>query len=156
MHKSDIDRLEDILSNPNKYKQYLKLREFELEYKEPEPDGKVIHPDAQDQRTIKANGTVSTVEKNVISKMNDVQYQTLYSIVTNAPKFVDSLNKYERVIYKYRYCEEDLSVYEWEDIAMKLTNMTSEDDKSFSKSTTLRLRNKMLERLADYVGHTLM
>lgn len=156
MHKSDIDRLEGILENYDEYIKMLQLRRIELEYKEDEPLGKVINPDAQDQRTIKAGGTSSPVEDKVIKLHDDLKYQTLYSIVMNTPKFVDSLNKYERIIYDYRYKQIDLSIYEWEDIAMRLTQEAAVEGRSFSKSTTLRLRNQMLERLAKQINHVMM
>ncbi len=160
MHKSDIDRLEGILENYEEYVKMLHLRRIELEYRPEEPErnayGKIINPEAQDHRTIKSGGTSSTVEDTVIKLHEDLKYQTLYSIVMKTPKFVSGLNKYERIIYDYRYKQVDLSIYEWEDIAMKLTSIAAKDNRSFSKSTTLRLRNQMLERLADKINHVLM
>ena len=157
MHKADIEKLEDMLINQEKYKKLLRFREMELEYTQSEniPDHK-NNSDRQDPRTIKAGSNTSTVEKTVERLNNDLEYQTLYSIVCNTPKYLNTLNQYENAIYQYRYREVDLSVYEWEGIAMKLTDIACEDNKSFSKSTTLRLRNKMLERLANHVGYTLM
>ena len=66
MHKADIEKLEDILTNQNKYKQYLKLREIELSYTPEEklPKDK-MKSDKQDPRTIKAGSNVSTVERTV-------------------------------------------------------------------------------------------
>ena len=156
MHKSDIDKLEDILTNFKKYEQQLQLRKFELEYKEDEPVGKVVNEDAQDQRTIKSGGTTSVVENTVIKLHDDLKYRTLYSIVMNTPKFIQTLNEYERIIYEYRYKQKDLSVYEWDDIAIQISCVASKDNRSFSKSTTLRLRNQMLERLAKQINHVMM
>lgn len=157
MHKADIERLEDFLINQEKYKKLLRFREMELQDKAGETVPEYLQDnDIQDPTTIKAGGVVSTVELGVIKKHSDLQYQSLYSIVCNTPKFINSMNDYERAIYEYRYREIDLSVYEWEDIAMKLTDLGCDSDKSFSKSTTLRLRNKMLERLADYIEIVLM
>lgn len=157
MHKADIERLEDMLINQEKYKKLLRFREMELEdtVKETIPESKQNN-DIQDPRTIRAGSNTSTVEMTVFKRSNDVEYQTLYSIVCNTPKFINTLNQYEYLIYQHRYCEVDLSVYEWEDIAMALTGAACKDNKSFSKSTTLRLRNKMLERLAKYIGYTMM
>lgn len=158
MHKADIDKLEDILTNQNKYRRLLRLRAMELEDNAQEEigDKQVIDHEAQDPRTIRAGNNTSVVERTITKRDSDLEYQTLYSIVYNTPKFIQSLNQYETYIYQHRYREADLSVYEWEDVAMGLTGIASNEGKSFSKSTTLRLRNKMLTNLADRIGYTLM
>ena len=157
MHKADIERLEDMLTNQEKYKKLLRFREMELKdtVKEIIPASKQEN-DLQDPRTIKANNNTSSVENTVIKLNNDLQYQTLYSIVCNTPKFVNSLSRYERIIYDYRYRESDLSTYEWEDITTMLDQEAAKHNKSFSKSTTLRLRNRMLERYSEKIGYTMM
>lgn len=161
MHKADIEKLEDILTNPNKYKQFLQLREKHLEYNESEDLPKHVKEnkhleDVQDPRTIRSGSNVSTVERKVEQLSQDLEYQTLYAIVTQTPKFINSLNDYERVIYDYRYDGKDLLIYEWEEITCELDKIAYKKGKSFSKSTTLRLRGKMLERLAKYIGYTFM
>lgn len=161
MHKADIEKLEDILTNQNKYKQYLQLRQMELEYSTSEELPKHVKEnkhldDIQDPRTIRSGSNVSTVEVTVEKLFSDIEYQTLYSIVTNTPKFINSMNEYERIIYEYRYNSKDIMVYEWEEITEELDCLAMKKGKSFSKSTTLRLRGKMLKRLAKYVGYTFM
>ena len=157
MHKSDIDKLEDILINENKYKQKLKLREIELsivpsmELSEAE-----LKLPGQDPNTIRTESNTSPVEREVIRRDSDLIYNQLYKIVKRTPKFIKTLNKYEKVIYDYRYRQIDLGIFEWEDIANKLTNEFVDDDKTFSKSTTLRIRNNMLERLADEIDYILI
>src|SRR5699024_9730730 len=79
-----------------------------------------------------------------------------YSIVCHTPKFVNSLSRYEKIIYDYRYREVELSTYEWEDITTMLDQEAAKHNKSFSKSTTLRLRNRMLEQYAEKIGYTMM
>ena len=157
MHKSDIDKLEDMLINQEKYKKQLRYREMELQdtVKETIPASHQNN-DLQDPRTIRAGSNTSSVETTVIKLHEDLQYQTLYSIVCNTPKFVGSLSRYERIIYDYRYREVELSTYEWEDITVLLDEEAAKHNKSFSKSTTLRLRNRMLERYADKIGYTMM
>ena len=157
MHKSDIDKLEDMLINQEKYKKQLRYREMELQdtVKETIPASHQNN-DLQDPRTIRASNNTSSVESTVTKLHNDLQYQTLYSIVCNTPKFIDSLSGYERIIYEYRYREKDIALYEWEDITALLDEKAFEHNKSFSKSTTLRLRNRMLERFADKIGYTMM
>ena len=157
MHKADIEKLESMLTNQEKYKKLLRLREMELQdtVKETIPASKQDNH-LQDPRTIRASSNTSSVESSVTKLHNDLQYQTLYSIVCNTPKYIDSLSRYERIIYDYRYRESDLSIYEWEDITMLLDEEASKHNKSFSKSTTLRLRNRMLERYADKIGYTMM
>ena len=161
MQKADIDKLEDILSNQNKYRQYMQLRKMELEYSESEDLPKHVKEnkmldDVQDPRTIRSGSNVSTVEVKVEKLSGDIEYQTLYSIVNNTPKFIDSMNEYERIIYDYRYNGKDIMIYEWEEITDELDSLAMQHGKSFSKSTTLRLRNKMLKRLAKYIGYTFM
>lgn len=157
MHKADIERLEDMLINQEKYKKLLRFREMELEdtIKETIPKNKQDN-DIQDPRTIRAGSNTSTVETTTIKRQSDLQYQTLYSIVCNTPKFVNSLSGYEKIIYEYRYREKDIALYEWEEITALLDEKAFEHNKSFSKSTTLRLRNRMLERYADKIGYTFM
>ena len=157
MHKADIERLEDMLTNQEKYKKMLRFREMELQdtVKEVIPASKQEN-DLQDPRTIKASNNTSSVESAVTMLHNDLQYQTLYSITCNTPKFVNALSRYERIIYDYRYRESDLSTYEWEDITTMLDQEAAKHNKSFSKSTTLRLRNRMLERYAEKIGYTMM
>ena len=157
MHKSDIDKLEDMLINQEKYKKLLRFREMELQdtVKETIPASHQNN-DLQDPRTIRAGNNTSSVESTVTKLHNDLQYQTLYSIVCNTPKFVSSLSRYEKIIYDYRYREVELSTYEWEDITVLLDEEAAKHNKSFSKSTTLRLRNRMLERYAEKIGYTMM
>ncbi len=157
MHKADIEKLENMLVNQEKYKKLLCFREMELKdtIKETIPSSKQNN-DLQDPRTIRAQNNTSSVETEVIKHHTDLQYQTLYSIVHNTPKYVESLSRYERIIYDYRYRECDLSIYEWEDITVLLDQEAAKHNKSFSKSTTLRLRNRMLERYADKIGYTMM
>src|SRR5699024_8297356 len=112
--------------------------------------------DLQDPRTIRASNNISSVESTVTMLHNDLQYQTLYSIVCNTPKFVNSLSRYERIIYDYRYRESDLSIYEWEDITVLLNKEATKHNKALSKFTTLRIRNRMVERYADKIGYTTM
>lgn len=161
MHKADIERLEDMLTNQNKYKQYLKLREIELEHSQSEELPKHIKENKnldgiQDPRTIREGSNVSTVEMTVEKLSGDIEYQTLYSIVINTPKFIDTMNEYEQIIYDYRYSGKDIMTYEWEEITEELDALAMKNGKSFSKSTTLRLRGKMLKRLAKYIGYTFM
>lgn len=157
MHKSDIEKLEDMLTNQEKYKKLLRFREMELQdtVKETIPASKQDNH-LQDPRTIRASSNTSSVESTVAKLHNDLQYQTLYSIVCNTPKFVNSLSRYEKIIYDYRYRAIDETIHEWEDITTLLDEEAAKHNKSFSKSTTLRLRNRMLERYADKIGYTMM
>ena len=157
MHKADIEKLESMLTNQEKYKKLLRFREMELQdtVKETIPASKQNN-ELQDPRTIRVSSNTSSVESIVAKLHNDLQYQTLYSIVCNTPKFVNSLSRYEKIIYDYRYREVELSTYEWEDITVLLDEEAAKHNKSFSKSTTLRLRNRMLERYAEKIGYTMM
>ena len=66
MHKADIERLEDMLTNQEKYKKLLRFREMELQdtAKETIPASKQDN-DLQDPRTIRASSNASSVESTV-------------------------------------------------------------------------------------------
>src|SRR5699024_3421981 len=114
MHKSDIDKLEDMLINQEKYKKLLRFREMELQDTVKETiTASHQNNDLQDPRTIRAGNNTSSVESTVTKLHNDLQYQTLYSIVCNTPKFVCSLLRYVMIIYVYRYREDEIFTYEW-------------------------------------------
>src|SRR5699024_3157354 len=103
MHKADIERLEDMLINQEKYKKLLRLSEMELQDTVKETiSASHQNNDLQDPRTIRASNNTSSVESTVTKLHNDLQYQTLYSIVCNTPKFVGSLTRYEKITYSYR------------------------------------------------------
>src|SRR5699024_8813443 len=91
LHKSDIEKLEDFLINQEKYKKLLRLRDMELQdtISETIPASKQEN-DLQDPRTIRASSNTSSVESIVEKQHNDLRYQTLYSIVCNTPKFVNT------------------------------------------------------------------
>lgn len=129
--------------------------ELDYSYSEQLPE-KAEQSDLQDPRTIRAGNNTSTVERSVNKRMNDVEYQTLYAIVHNTPKFIDTLNQYERIIFDYRYQKKDIMIYEWEEIACELDQLASVENKSIGKTKTLRMRDAMLIRLSEYIGYTLM
>lgn len=129
--------------------------ELDYSYSEQLPE-KAEQSDLQDPRTIRAGNNASTVERSVNKRMNDVEYQTLYAIVHNTPKFIDTLNQYERIIFDYRYQKKDIMIYEWEEIACELDQLASVENKSIGKTKTLRMRDAMLIRLSEYIGYTLM
>lgn len=157
MHNADREKLEDILTNQYKYKQFLRLREMELDYSHAEalPEA-AEQSDLQDPRTIRTDSNVSTVERSVAKRMNDVEYQTLYAIVHHTPKFINTLNEYECMIYKYRYQKKDIMIYEWDEIACELDKLANVEDKSIGRTKALRMRDAMLIRLSEYIGYTLM
>src|SRR5699024_8541840 len=111
MHKADIEKLESMLTNQERYKKLLRFREMESQetVKETMTASKE-NSELQDPRTIRESSNISSVESTVTMLHSDLQYQTLYSIVCNTPKFVNSLSRYERIIYDYRYRESDLSI----------------------------------------------
>lgn len=157
MHRADIAYLEDMLKNQEKWRKKLRTKETDLEYSVKEDIAKSdLNRIGQDPRTISGNLNSSVVENLAIKRADDVEYMILKSIVNKTRNFVDGLDDYERIIYDYRYREKDLSIYEWEDIAMKLTQECAGKNRAFSKSTTLRLRERMLLRFANYVGIVLI
>ena len=160
MHKSDIERLEDMLINQDKYKQQLRLREMELEdtVKETIPASHQNN-ELQDPRTIRAGSNTSSVESKVLKCHNDLRYQTLYSIVHNTPKFISGLTAYERIIYDYRYKKINPIITEWDDIAelVEKEAMKRENpDVTVGRTKTLNIRVTMLKKMAEYIGYTLM
>lgn len=160
MHKSDIEKLEDMLINQEKYKKLLRFRQMELEETSHEsiPKSKQQN-DIQDPRTIKAGSNTSTVENTIIKWDKDLQYQTLYSIVCNTPKFLNTMSDYEKIIYDYRYRKKNPIITEWDDIAVEIERKAKQIEDSYAtvgRTKTLNIRNSMLHRLAKYIGYTLM
>lgn len=164
MHKSDIDKLEDILINQEKYKQALRFREMELEESSSEQLPKHVIEnkhleDVQDPRTIRAGSNTSTVETTVMKREKDLRYQTLYTIVHNTPKFVRCLSDYERIIYDYRYRKINPVITEWDDIAVEIEKLAKHNENAYvtvGRTKTLNIRNAMLARLAEYIEYTPM
>lgn len=154
MHKADIDRLEFILSHPLEIRKRLKLKELELEHNESEEIPlSALNNDLQDPRTIRSGGVSSNVESLAIKRSDNLEYQTLSKMVVGREEFQRSLDGYERIIYDYRYRRVDLGTFEWEHIAMKLTDEYCKEGKTFGKTTTLKIRDKMLKRFGDIIGH---
>lgn len=156
MHSADVSKLEELLTNPEKYRQRLMLRQIELEQvAQGDVDEKcVVDKNAQDPNTIKSGGVTSTVERTVVKRESDLEYQMLYSIVYNTPKFICTLDKLEKVIMDYKYKRIDLTRTDWRDIA-ELMERTADDGSTIGKTKALDIRNRMLKRYAEYIGYTL-
>ena len=153
MQKHYIDLLEDMLTNQEKYKKQLRFREMELEdtLKEIIPESQ-LNTDLQHPGTIRASSNTSSVESKVLKCHDDTQYQLLYSVVHNTPRFIRSMTKLEVIIYEYKYRDKDITVNQWEHVAALLDAEVRGKDRSIGKTTTLKIRNKMLQRYADYIG----
>lgn len=156
MHNADVSKLEELLMNPEKYRQRLMLRKIELEQvDQSEVDEKcVVDKNAQDPKTIKSGGVTSTVERTVVKRESDLEYQMLYSIVHNTPKFISTLDKLEQVIMDYKYKRIDLTRTDWRDIA-ELMETVADDGSTIGRTKALDIRNRMLKRYAEYIGYTL-
>lgn len=156
MHNADVNKLEELLMNPEKYRQRLMLRKIELEQvaQGDVDESCVVDKNAQDPNTIKSGGVTSTVERTVVKRESDLEYQMLYSIVYNTPKFVSTLDKLEKVIMDYKYKRVDLTRTDWRDIA-ELMERTADDGSTIGKTKALDIRNRMLKRYADFIGYTL-
>ena len=62
------------------------------------------------------------------------------------------MTKLEVIIYEYKYRDKDITVNQWEHVAALLDAEVKGKDRSIGKTTTLKIRNKMLQRYADYIG----
>lgn len=157
MHKADIDRLEFILTNPMEIKRRLKLKELELEHNASEEiPFSALNNDLQDPRTIRSGGVSSNVETLAIKRSDNLEYKTLSKMINGIEELERTLDGYEKIVYDYRYRRIDLGTFEWDHIAMKLTDQYCEEGKTFGRTTTLKVRDKMLRRFGDIIGHVFM
>lgn len=95
-------------------------------------------------------------ERLKVKNMSDMEHQFLSSVVENTPLFIDTLDEYEAVIYKYMYLKRDLTINDWNGVTHYLNELLEDDPiRSISKAQTMDIRESMLQRFAKYIGYPL-
>ncbi|HEF4447411.1 MULTISPECIES: RinA family phage transcriptional regulator [Staphylococcus] len=134
IERHDIKKLEDYIKNIERYRRELKVREYELlENHEPENVG-----------AGKSNIPGNPIEKESIKKLSDNRYNNLRNIVKGVDKLIYESDEDTQDLMRLRYWECPIGCSEWEDIA---------DYFGTSKTSILRRRDAMINRLAEFIGY---
>jgi RinA family phage transcriptional activator len=139
--KNDIPKLEEYWRNYAQIERQKRFREFELLYQsKEEPTGGG-----------RSNTISKPTEQQVIKLSKDELYNNLSNIVDAIDSIYKQANEEERFIIHCRYLDDNVEVYEWEDIAHELTKQRT-DDKVISRNAVLRRRNKIMQQTAKEIG----
>lgn len=134
IERHDIKKLEDYIKNIERYRRELKVREYELlENHEPENVG-----------AGKSNLPSNPIERQTIKKLSNKRYVMLSNIVNGVDKLVEEADEDTLDMINKRYWECPIGCYEWEDLAEYFGT---------SKSSILRRRNAMINKLAELIGY---
>lgn len=139
--RADIPKLEEYWINYNNVKGQLAYRRYELLYQ----------PHDSNNGGGKSNIPSRPVEQEALKLHEDNKYRNLSAIVTAIDDVYHYATNEQKLIIKYRYWEEDLTIYEWPDIAHELTKQR-EDDKIISRDAVLRMRNQLMRETAKRIG----
>ncbi|MBI5975195.1 transcriptional regulator [Staphylococcus canis] len=139
--RADIPKLEEYWCNYNNVKGQLAYRRYELLYQ----------PHDENIGGGKSNLPGRPVEREVVKLHEDNKYRNLSEIVKAIEDVYNKASKEQKLIVKYRYWEEDLTIYEWPDIAHQLTKLR-DDDKIISRDAVLRMRNQLMRETAKRIG----
>ena len=124
IERHDIKKLEDYIKNIERYRRELKVREYELlENHEPENVG-----------AGKSNIPGNPIERESIKKLS----------VKGVDKLIYESDEDTQDLMRLRYWECPIGCSEWEDIA---------DYFGTSKTSILRRRDAMINRLAEFIGY---
>jgi len=131
IERHDIKKLEDYIKNIERYRRELKVREYELlENHEPDNVG-----------AGKTNIPGNPIERESIKKLSDNRYNNLRNIVKGVDKLIYESDEDTQDLMRLRYWECPIG---WEDIA---------DYFGTSKTSILRRRDAMINRLAEFIGY---
>ncbi|CXH82215.1 TPA: transcriptional regulator [Staphylococcus aureus] len=134
IEKHDIKKLEEYIQHINNYRRELKMREYELlESHEPDNAG-----------AGKSNLPGNPIERCAIKKFSDNRYNTLRNIVNGVDRLIDESDEDTLELLRFRYWDCPIGCYEWEDIAHYFGT---------SKTSILRRRNALIDKLAKYIGY---
>ncbi len=134
IERHDIKKLEEYIRHIERYRKELKVCEYELlENHEPENVG-----------AGKSNLPGNPIERETIKKLSDKRYVTLSNIVNGVDRLVSEADEDTLDLINKRYWECPIGCYHWEDLA---------DYFGTNKTSILRRRNAMIEKLADYIGY---
>ncbi|MBC9873684.1 transcriptional regulator [Macrococcoides goetzii] len=141
INKSRVALLEHYWINYQDLKKQREYRKYELLYVE--EDNNVGGG--------KSNIPGRPTESQVIKLMNDARYSNLDSMITAIEHIYNTCDEYEKFIIENRYWNNNIELYEWEDIAHALTKLRSGDN-IISRYAVLRKRNQILDKFADMIG----
>lgn len=126
--------LEEYIQHIDNYRRELKMREYELlESHEPDNAG-----------AGKSNLPGNPIERCAIKKFSDNRYNTLRNIVNGVDRLIDESDEDTLELLRFRYWDCPIGCYEWEDIAHYFGT---------SKTSILRRRNALIDKLAKYIGY---
>ena len=77
-------------------------------------------------------------------KFSDNRYNTLRNIVNGVDRLIDESDEDTLELLRFRYWDCPIGCYEWEDIAHYFGT---------SKTSILRRRNALIDKLAKYIGY---
>lgn len=136
LDRHDIKKLEGLWINHEQNKKNLKYREWEI-----------FSKNNDDENTGGGANSVRSIGKPTETLAIKLAEDNLYQNLVTITKAVESI--YERSdintksIVESRYWNDDIYVYEWDEIA---------DELGLSRSSVLRLRNSLLNETAREIG----
>lgn len=137
LNRHDIKILEEHWINHNENIKRLKYREWEL-----------MSKNSDDENSGGGSNSVRQISKPTeqlaIKLMEDKLYQNLLTIIEVIEKLYKQIDEETRYVVNNRYWCSQRDMMEWEDIAYEL---------GYSRSKILRIRNAMLDEMAELIGY---
>lgn len=136
LDRHDIKKLEGLWINHEQNKKDLKYREWEI-----------FSKNNDDENTGGGANSVRSIGKPTETLAIKLAEDNLYQNLVTITKAVESIYKRSDIntksIVESRYWNDDIYVYEWDEIA---------DELGLSRSSVLRLRNSLLNETAREIG----
>ncbi|RIP33150.1 transcriptional regulator [Staphylococcus gallinarum] len=139
--KEDIPKLEQFFRKYNDLKGQLAYRRYELLYQ----------PYDSNIGGGKSNLPSSPVENEIVKLHKDIKYCNLQATIQAIEDVYNKATPEQKFIIEHRYWEQDLLIYEWQDIAHELTKKRK-DDKIISQYSVIRMRNQIMRMIAERIG----
>lgn len=137
LNRHDIKKLEEYWINYNENIKQLKYREWEL-----------MSKNSDDENSGGGSNSVRQVSKPTeqlaVRLMEDKLYQNLTTIIKVVEKLFKETDDDTRYVVNNRYWCVPRDMMEWEDIAYEL---------GYSRSKVLRIRNSLLDEMAELIGY---
>ena len=134
IERHDIKEVRRLYQEHRTLQTRVKSREYELlENHEPENVG-----------AGKSNIPGNPIERESIKKLSDNRYNNLRNIVKGVDKLIYESDEDTQDLMRLRYWECPIGCSEWEDIAEYFGT---------SKTSILRRRDAMINRLAEFIGY---
>lgn len=137
LNRHDIKKLEEYWINYNENIKQLKFREWEL-----------MSKNSDDENSGGGSNSVRQISKPTeqlaIRLLEDKLHQNLTTIIKVVEKLYKETDVDTRYIVDNRYWCANRDVMEWDDIAYEL---------GYSRSKVLRIRNSLLDEMAELIGY---